>query len=75
MARRYEARLGKKEAFDLIKIKRTRTSRSLGEDSRNRKSINSEIWLIYNDFIYEITTYKELDTMLSQIMQTWRFAK
>jgi PsbP-like protein len=32
-----------------------------------------EIWFIHNDFLYEVTTYKELDSWLSDIMKTWRF--
>lgn len=32
-----------------------------------------EVWFIKNGFLYEVTTYKELDTWLSAIMQTWRF--
>jgi hypothetical protein len=32
-----------------------------------------EIWFIHNHFLYEVTTYKELDSELSEIMKTWRF--
>jgi hypothetical protein len=32
-----------------------------------------EVWFIKNGFLYEVTTYKELDAWLSNIMQTWRF--
>ena len=32
-----------------------------------------EIWFIHNHFLYEVTTYKELDSDLSEIMKTWRF--
>jgi len=32
-----------------------------------------EVWFIKNGFLYEVTTYKELDTWLAGIMQTWRF--
>ncbi len=32
-----------------------------------------EVWFIKNGFLYEVTTYKELDAWLSGIMQTWRF--
>jgi hypothetical protein len=32
-----------------------------------------EIWFIHGGFLYEVTTYKELDSWLAPIMQTWRF--
>lgn len=32
-----------------------------------------EVWFIKNGFLYEVTTYRELDTWLSVIMKTWRF--
>lgn len=32
-----------------------------------------EIWFVKGGFLYEITTYKELDIWLSSIMQTWKF--
>ena len=32
-----------------------------------------EIWFIHNHFLYEVTTYKELDSELSEIMKAWRF--
>lgn len=32
-----------------------------------------EIWFIHNGFLYEVTTYKPLDSWLSQIMATWQF--
>jgi hypothetical protein len=32
-----------------------------------------EVWFIKNGFLYEVATYKELDTWLGQIMQTWQF--
>jgi hypothetical protein len=32
-----------------------------------------EIWFIHNHFLYEVTTYKELGSDLSDNMQTWRF--
>ena len=32
-----------------------------------------EVWFIKNGFLYEVTTYKDLDAWLSSIMQTWRF--
>jgi hypothetical protein len=32
-----------------------------------------EIWFIHGSFLYEVTTYKELDSWLAPIMQTWQF--
>ncbi len=32
-----------------------------------------EVWFIRNGFLYEVATYKSLDTWLGQIMQTWKF--
>jgi len=32
-----------------------------------------EVWFIKGGFLYEVTTYKELDSWLSEIMQTWKF--
>lgn len=32
-----------------------------------------EIWFLYDGYLYEVTTYKELDTGLQSIMQTWKF--
>lgn len=32
-----------------------------------------ELWFIHNGFLYEITTYDELDSWLADIMKTWRF--
>src|SRR6202171_5147237 len=32
-----------------------------------------EVWFINRGFLYEVTTYKELDSWLAQIMQTWKF--
>lgn len=32
-----------------------------------------EVWFIKDGFLYEVATYKELDSWLSQIMQTWKF--
>lgn len=32
-----------------------------------------EVWFIRNGFLFEVTTYKELDTWLAGIMQTWQF--
>jgi hypothetical protein len=32
-----------------------------------------EVWFIKNGYLYEVTTDKELDSWLSQIMQSWQF--
>ena len=32
-----------------------------------------EVWFIRGGFLYEVTTYKELDTWLGGIMRTWKF--
>jgi hypothetical protein len=32
-----------------------------------------EIWFIHNHFLFEVTTYKELEPWLNEIMSTWRF--
>lgn len=32
-----------------------------------------EVWFINDGFLYEVTTYKELDSWLAGIMQTWKF--
>lgn len=34
-----------------------------------------EVWFIKNGYLYEVATYKSLDTWLANIMQTWRFGK
>jgi hypothetical protein len=31
-----------------------------------------EVWFIHNGFLFEVTTYKKLDSWLSDIMQTWQ---
>ncbi len=32
-----------------------------------------EVWFIKNGYLYELTTYKSLDSWLGSIMQTWKF--
>lgn len=32
-----------------------------------------EVWFIKNGFLYEVTTYKQLDSWLAGIMTTWKF--
>lgn len=32
-----------------------------------------EIWFIKDNYLYEITTYRELDKWLQEIVQTWEF--
>ena len=44
-----------------------------GFDARMGKT--SEVWYIKDHFLYEISTYKELEPWLDQILATWRFTK
>lgn len=32
-----------------------------------------EVWFVHGGYLFEVTTYKELDAWLSQIMATWQF--
>jgi len=32
-----------------------------------------EAWFIHNGYLYEVATYKPLDTLLQQIIQSWKF--
>ena len=32
-----------------------------------------EVWFIKNGYLYEVTTFKELDSWLQPILQTWQF--
>jgi hypothetical protein len=32
-----------------------------------------EVWFIHGPFLYEVSTYKELERGLNEIMSTWRF--
>jgi hypothetical protein len=32
-----------------------------------------ELWFIRDGYLYEVTTYKPLDTWLADIMKTWQF--
>jgi hypothetical protein len=32
-----------------------------------------EVWFIHGGFLYEITTYKELDAWLLPILHSWQF--
>jgi hypothetical protein len=32
-----------------------------------------EVWFIKNKYLYEVTTYKQLDAWLATIMQSWKF--
>ena len=32
-----------------------------------------EVWFIHKGYLFEVTTYKELDTWLAEIMNTWKF--
>ena len=46
-------------------------ARSSGE--RLRMGDTREVWFIHGGFLYEVTTYKQLDSWLAPIMQTWQF--
>jgi hypothetical protein len=37
-----------------------------------RKTLN-RVWFIHGGFLYEVTAYKELDTWLKPILQSWQF--
>ena len=32
-----------------------------------------EVWFVYDNYLYEITTYEHLDTWLAKILSTWSF--
>jgi len=32
-----------------------------------------EIWFVHNGYLYQISTYKELDSLVAKIISTWRF--
>jgi hypothetical protein len=32
-----------------------------------------EVWFIRNGYLYEVTTYKELDSWLAEILKTWKW--
>lgn len=32
-----------------------------------------EVWFVHNGYLFEVTTYKDLDAWLSQIMASWKF--
>jgi len=32
-----------------------------------------EVWFVHGGYLYEVATYKQLDTWLGGIMQTWKF--
>lgn len=34
-----------------------------------------EVWFLHDGYLFEVTTYKELDTWLAEIMRTWRFVR
>jgi hypothetical protein len=57
-----------------------------GSSIKNRSSVSKdpdgfdakigqtyEVWFIRDHFLYEITTYKELEPWLKEILSTWRF--
>ena len=38
-----------------------------------RMNDTREVWFIHGGFLYEVTTYKELDAWLQPILQSWHF--
>ena len=32
-----------------------------------------EVWFIHGPFLYEVSTYKEIEPGLNEILSTWRF--
>jgi len=32
-----------------------------------------EIWFVYSDYLYQVSTYKELDSLVAAIISTWKF--
>jgi len=41
--------------------------------SAPRMNDTREVWFVKDGYLYEVTTYKELDSWLAQIMRTWKF--
>ena len=48
-------------------------SGGLGFEKKTSACDWREVWFIHGGYLYEVTTYKELDTWLGSIMQTWKF--
>lgn len=32
-----------------------------------------EVWFIHNEYLYQVSTYKELDSLVADILGTWKF--
>jgi hypothetical protein len=60
-----------KDRTNIIIAGDTQATKFFGENSIMGNT--SEVWFVKNGYLYEVTTYKEYDAWLSQIMQTWRF--
>lgn len=59
-----------KEPTDVM-VDNTRATMFFGQNSVMGDT--REVWFIRGGYLYEVTTYKELDTWLGSIMQTWKF--
>ncbi len=59
-----------KEPTDVM-VDNTRATMFFGQNSVMGDT--REVWFIRGGYLYEVTTYKELDTWLASIMQTWKF--
>ena len=46
---------------------------STGELLRDGNGASREVWFVHKGFLYEVTTYKALDSWLASIMLTWKF--
>jgi hypothetical protein len=54
-----------------IRVDATRATMFFGKNSIMGDT--REVWFIKNGFLYEVATYKELDSWLGKIMQSWKF--
>lgn len=41
--------------------------------SKNVIGDTREVWFIHDGYLYEVTSYKELDAWLAEIMRSWKF--
>ncbi len=59
-----------KEPVDVV-VDGTRATMFFGHNSIMGET--REVWFIRGGYLYEVATYKQLDTWLGSIMQTWKF--
>ncbi len=59
-----------KQPTDII-IDQVRATMFFGSNSAMGDT--REVWFVHNGYLFEVTTYKDLDAWLSQIMATWQF--